>query len=347
MHPKTRTRLGWGGREARRAGETRGQALAELAGRQHGVVAQRQLTALGIGAKTTKEWLRAGRLHRLHRETFAVGHSRVSQRGRWLAAVLACGERALLSHRSAAVLWGLTRQQGAAIDVTGATGRQVRPGRDGIRLHRGRLYPGNASERNGIPVTTVARTLFDLAEVLDLQQLRRAWEEADRLGLLRLAAIERLCEQGYGRRALRPIRRLLGEARAPTYTRSPLEDRFAEFYREHLADLPEPHTNVLILDHEVDAYWPSHRLVVEMDSWEFHSHRAAFERDRARDAKMQAAGYRVIRLTHRRLHDEPASVARELQAMLTSAPPAGGTAAGVPDSGGRAQRVRAHGGGPP
>ena len=142
--------------------------------------------------------------------------------------------------------------------------------------------------------------------------------------LLRLAAVEQVCERGYGRHALRPIRRLLAEARAPTFTRSPLEETFAEFYREHLADLPEPLTNISILDHEVDAYWPGHRLVVEMDSWEHHGDRAAFESDRKRDTKMQTAGYRVLRLTHRRLHDEPRVVATELRAILTGPSPAGG-----------------------
>jgi very-short-patch-repair endonuclease len=208
------------------------------------------------------------------------------------------------------------------VDVTASTGRQFRPGRDNIRLHRGRLYPGDATERDGIAVTTVARTLFDLSEVLDLRQLRRTWEEADRLGLLRLAAIERLCEQGYGRRALRPIRLLLSEARAPTYTRSPLENRFAEFCRDHLADLPAPLTNVSILDHEVDAYWPGWRLTVEMDSWEHHSHRAAFESDRARDAAMQAAGYRVIRLTHRQLETEAPRITTQLRKLLGPDQPA-------------------------
>ena len=170
--------------------------------------------------------------------------------------------------------------------------------------------------RERIPVTSVARTLLDLAEVVDRQRLEGAWEEADRLGLLELVAVERVCERAHGRRALKPIRQLAEEARAPTYTRSPLENRFIEFYRSHLADLPEPHTNVSILDHEVDAYWPKHRLVVEMDSWEFHHHRAAFERDRARDATMQAAAYRVIRLTHRRLEREPAAIASQLRALL-------------------------------
>jgi len=165
-------------------------------------------------------------------------------------------------------------------------------------------------------VTTVAHTLFDLAEIVDFHRVRRAWEEADRLGLLELNTVEQVCERGYGRHALRPIRRLLAAAAAPTPGRTPLENRFAEFCHEHLRDLPEPLTNVSILDHEVDAYWPRQRLVVEMDSWEFHAHRAAFERDRTRDAAMQAAGYRVIRLTHRRLKNDTAAVATQLRALL-------------------------------
>jgi very-short-patch-repair endonuclease len=304
------------GEKRRCIGEIRGNAVARLATKQHGVVGRRQLLELGVGRPTLERWLRAGRLHRLHRETFAVGHGRVNQRGRWLAAVLACDEGALLSHRSAAALWGLTRQRNSVVDVTGRGGRQFRPGREGIRLHRGRIHDGEATEHAGIPVTTVARTLFDLAEAVDFKQLRRAWEEADRLGLLELNAVQRVCELGYGRHALRPIRPLLAEARAPVIARSPLEDRFAEFCREHLADLPAPITNVSILDHEVDAYWPSHRLVVEMDSWQFHGHRAAFEHDRARDAAMQAAGYRVIRLTHRQLESEAPRIATQLHKLL-------------------------------
>lgn len=308
MEPKTRTR----------PGEARGQQVAQLADRQHGVVGRRQLLELGVGDGTTKRWLRAGRLHRLHREAYSVGHTRIYVRGEWMAAVLACGEDALLSHRSAATLWGLTRQYGRFVDVTAPAGRQFRPGREGVRLHRGRLYEDDATKRAGIPVTTVARTLFDLSEVVDFDRLRRAWEEADRLRLLRPSALEQLCEFGFGRRALKPIRRLLAENRVPTITRSPLEDRFSDFCREHLADLPEPLTNVSILDHEVDAYWPSHRLVVEMDSWEYHSHRAAFERDRTRDAAMEVADYRVIRLTHRQLETEASRITTQIRKILST-----------------------------
>lgn len=234
-----------------------------------------------------------------------------------MAAVLAYGDGALLSHRSAAALWGLMRSR-SPIDVTCLKGR---PGREGIRLHRSPVGDDERAVRAGIPVTSLPRTLLDLAEAVDEQRLKQAFEEADRLKLLQMAQMERVCARAGKRKGQMALRRLIGDARAPATTRSPLEDRFAEFCREHLADLPAPLTNVSILDHEVDAYWPSHRLVVEMDSWEFHGHRGAFERDRARDAAMQAAGYRVVRLTHRRLQDEPAVVASELRRMLTQSPP--------------------------
>ncbi|HEX8689304.1 MAG TPA: hypothetical protein VF729_03585 [Solirubrobacterales bacterium] len=199
--------------------------------------------------------------------------------------MFACGDGALLSHRSAAVLWGLTRRRDTVIDVTGRRGRQFLPGRPRIKLHRGRIHDGEGTEHSRIPVTTVARTLFDLAEVSDFDRLRRAWEEADRLRLLELRAVERVCERGYGRRALKPIRRLLAEARAPEITRSALEDRFAEFCRKHR--IPPPSFNVLVLGREVDSLWHKHRLVVELDGFAYHHHRAAFERDRARDTAMQ------------------------------------------------------------
>ena len=163
-------------------------------------------------------------------------------------------------------------------------------------------------------MTTVARTLFDLAEFVSLRRLESAWEEADRLNLLQLRDVERVCERGYGRRALRPIRRLLAEARSATITRSPLEDAFATFCREHR--LPMPAFNTTVLGYEIDALWPVQRLAAELDSWEFHHHRAAFERDHIRDATLQVAGYRAIRITHRRLSNEPTLLIKELRTLL-------------------------------
>ena len=163
-------------------------------------------------------------------------------------------------------------------------------------------------------MTTVARTLFDLAEFVSFKHLESAWEEADRLNLLQLSAIEGVCERGYGRRALRPVRRLLADARAATITRSPLEDDFAAFCQKR--GLPMPSFNTTVLGYEVDALWPAQLLAAELDSWEFHRHRAAFERDRIRDAALQVAGYRIVRITHRRLHNEAPALASELRALL-------------------------------
>lgn len=304
--------------QTRQERRSRERALATLATRQHGVVARRQLLALGYREEGIKLRIDAGRLWALHREVYAVGHSRISKRGQWWAGVLAYGDSALLSHRSAGSLWGLVRQQGSLVEVTAPAGRQGVKRRERLWIHRGQLHPEDRVVRDGIPVTTVARTLFDLAEVVDFQRLRRAWEEADRINLLKLSAVEQVCERGYGRRALRPIRRLLTEARRPDTTRSPLEDRFVVFCREH--HLPPPVTNVLVEGKEVDAIWPAQRLMVELDSWAYHGHRAAFERDRARDAALQAAGYRVVRLTHRRLEQDSHAVATELRRILNATP---------------------------
>ena len=193
-------------------------------------------------------------------------------------------------------------------------GRQGPSRRSGIWIHRGRLHPEDRSEHNGIPVTSVARTLFDYAEVVDFQRLEQAWEEADRLKRLRLGEVERVCERGHGRRALKPTRRLLAEARAVIRTRSPLEDRFQRFCRFY--DLPPQSTNVEVLGKEVDVLWPGAKLIVELDSWEFHSHRAAFQRDRARDIRLLVAGYRTARVTHDRLDTEAETLLAELRALL-------------------------------
>jgi very-short-patch-repair endonuclease len=288
-------------------------------------VAQRQLLAIGFSARTIKLRLDTGRLNAIHREVYAVGHSRVGRNGRWLGAVLAYGDFALLSHRTAAALWELARPGSSPIDVSAPVGRQGLRRREGIWIHRGRLHPEDRTVQAGIPVTTVARTLFDYAEVVDFQRLERAWEEADRLKRLRLDEVERVCERGYGRRALKPIRHLLAAARATTRTRSPLEDRFQRFARFY--DLPPHSTNVAVLGKEVDALWPAARLIVELDSWEFHSHRAAFQRDRARDARLLVAGYRTIRVTHDRLDKEAPILANEIRELLRAqVVPAGGTA---------------------
>jgi very-short-patch-repair endonuclease len=292
----------------------RERSLSRLATGQHGVVARRQLLALGFGEDAIKLRLAAGRLNPLHTEVYTVGHRRISQRSYWWAGLLAYGDGALLSHRSAAALWEMMRPGGSLVEVTAPEGRQGSERRKRLWIHRGKLHPEDHTQRDGIPVTTAARTLFDLAEVLNTEQLEYAWEEADRLKHLQLPAVERVCERGYGRRALKPIRRLLAETRAVTQTRSPLEDRFQRFCRFY--DLPAHSTNVEVLDHEVDVLWPAARLIVELDSWEFHRHRAAFQRDRARDTGRLVAGYRTVRVTHDRLDKEAPALATEIRQLL-------------------------------
>jgi hypothetical protein len=280
------------------------------------VVARFQLLELGFGETAIKVRLANGWFHRLHGEVYAVGHLRLGQRSPWWAALLAYGRGTVLSHRTAAVLWDIRRSRKGPIDVTAPGGRQGIERREGIWVHRCQLKTEDREIRDGFPVTTVARTVFDLAEVSSYEELKKTAEAADRRNLLQLRELEEVCERGRGRRALKPVRRLLAELAAPDEGRSPLEIRFAAFVR--LYRLPVPMQNVEVLGHEVDALWPSAKLIVELDSWEHHGHRAAFERDRARDPKLLIAGYRTIRVTHRRLDREAEQLAVEIRQLLAA-----------------------------
>lgn len=288
----------------------REREIGRLADRQHGAVARWQLVALGFGADAIKARLQAGRLHPIHRGVYAVGRRRLNQRGHWMAAVLAYGSEAVLSHRSAAALWGLVGVRNP-VDVTSERGR---PGRAGIRLHRAHLRPDERTARDGIPVTTVARTLLDLGAANDEERLTRAFEEADRLNLLRLPDLERICDRAAGRRGVHACRRTIGSLVATPRSRSWLEQRFLRFCDER--QLPRPAVNTELLGYEIDALWPDRRVAVELDSWKFHRHRAAFERDRARDGALQAAGYRTVRVTDRPMKEDGAALTAQLRKLL-------------------------------
>jgi hypothetical protein len=212
------------------------------------------------------------------------------------------------------MLYDLLRTDARATDVMAPRGRHGGPG---IRLHRTRfLHPEDTAVRDGIPVTSVARTLLDLAEVLTPRQLERAFEQAERLRLLDVRAVERLCARSPGRRGRKPLASLLESQQAlPADTRSELERRFLDLCRD--AGLPLPALNVSLAGFEVDAYWPQARLVAELDSYSFHRSRRSFESDRARDAALQVAGCRVIRITHRRLDGEAAKVIQELRSLTS------------------------------
>jgi len=300
---------------ATRGGSPPDRATAELASRQHGVIAHRQLRALGLDPGAIKHRVAAGRLHRVHVGVYAVGHRLLTANGHRMAAVLACGPAAVLSHRSAASLHGLRQNARTAIDVT--VPRPRARSRPGIDVHRvKRLHPDDRTVVDGIPTTTVARTLLDLAEVTNRAELERAFDEADRRRVLDLSAFEALFARSTGRHGLSATRGVLKRTTSPD-TRSALESAFVRFCDAW--NIPAPQTNVLVEGFVVDALWPEQKLIVELDGYAFHgTTRSAFERDRVRDADLQRAGYRVLRLTWRRLHEDPGPVAATLHALLAS-----------------------------
>lgn len=292
------------------------QLIASLAMRQHGVVSRRQLLAGGIGRRAIEHRLARQRLHGVHYGVYAVGHRLLTTEGQWMAAVLAAGPGAVLSHRSAAALWRMVRWSGGPVEVT--VGRAVRS-RSGLRVRRGRLSADEATEVEGIPTTTVPRTLLDLASVVDRHRLERAINEAEVLRLAGALSLAALLERHPRRHGTRALREVLAAGRLGLdVTRSELEDRFLRFLAE--AGLPRPQTNAPLAAgqevFEVDCLWRRSRVVVELDGRAVHATARAFERDRARDRALNAAGWRVVRVTWRQLSSEPAALAADLRRLL-------------------------------
>ena len=281
--------------------------IAEVAERQGGVVSAMQLGTLGLNADAIARRMRRGWLHRLHRGVYAVGHRRLAAEGRWHAAVLACGEGAALSHRAAAAAWDVRAWGGGMIDVTVPTpGGRAR--HHGLRVHRS---PGvEVTTRDGLRLTTVERTLLDLAPRLRPRELERALEQAQHRRLVDHAVLSELARRPAP--GATKLRALLTEPL--TFTRSELERRFLELVDK--ADLPRPLTNHRLGPYECDFVWPAQRLIVETDGAEHHRTRHAFEDDRAKDAELTRQGWRVVRLTHRRLRDDRAGVERLLRELL-------------------------------
>lgn len=280
------------------------------------MVARGQLLDAGVPPTTIGDRVRSGRLLRLHRGVYAVGHARLRREGRWLASVLAAGPGAVLSHRDAAGLHGLRPANHARTDV--ATTRQPRA-IDGIAIHRTRaLDAEDVTEVSGIPVTTVARTLVDLAGLqLPHDHLTRAIKEAERQHTFDLRAVEAAMARTRGRtgRGHRALKRAIEECAAfeHHHTRSPLEDAFLRLLRDR--GVPLPAANAHIEGYEVDAVWHAQRIAVELDGWTDHQTRRAFETDRARDQTLTAAGWRVVRFTHRQVTSRPDAVISTLRRL--------------------------------
>ena len=291
--------------------------LAALAALQHGVLARWQLLLLGFTTHEITTRVRAHYLIPVHRGVYAVGHDRLTLRGRWMAAVLACGPTAVLSHRAAAALWELRPAPVGPIDVTDPT--RSRHHRRGIRVHAVRgIDPADHGQIDNIPVTALARTLIDYADVARYQQLRLAVEAADRRDLLTNESLQPALKSARGRRGPTLVERAiadLGGGRAP-WTQSELERRFLALIRA--AGLPEPQTNVLVAGELVDCYWPRERLVVEVDGYGIHKTWAKFESDRRLDATLQLHGCRVLRATEHRIDHARAQLASDVAALLSA-----------------------------
>lgn len=236
-----------------------------------------------------------------------------------MAAVLAAGSRGALSYRSAGGLWGIRRWQGGNADITVPSSRQQRPG---ITWHVSSLPADEITRRDRIPVTTVPRTLLDLAAILDHRGVERAVNEAEVQRLTDTLSLPALLARYPRRRGTAAIRAILAEGRiGASVTKSELEERFLLFLADW--DLPRPELNASIAVRggfvEADCVWRTSRLIVELDGRAVHNTAAAFERDRARDRVLNAAGWRVIRITWRQLTEEPRSLAEDLGTMLGAA----------------------------
>jgi len=291
------------------------RVIGALAARQWGVVSRGQLLEAGLSPTVVRDRVRSGRLLRLHRGVYAVGHARLRREGRWLAAVLAVGPGAVLSHRDAAGLHGLRPANHARTDVTTTANRPDEPG---IRVHRTRsLDAEDVTNIAGIPVTTVARTLVDLAGQIPHDHLIKAIKEAERHRTFDLGAIEAAMARtrgrpGQGHRALKAaIEEYASLGLAATD--STLEDAFHRLVKR--AGLPSPAINTYIDGFRVDAVWRAERIAVELDGWAHHHTRRSFEADRERDAALTIAGWRVVRFTYRQLSSRPDAVVSTLRRL--------------------------------
>jgi very-short-patch-repair endonuclease len=310
-----RSARGGAGAEGNELPGSRGkeEAIARIATAQSGSITNDQLTRAGLRHSGIGRRSDNGSLHRIYRGVYVVGHEALAPLARETAALLACGDGAVISHSSAAVLWRLVADGRAAADVhVTVIGRKCRS-RPGLRAHRAaHLDPLDLRRINGLPVTSAACTLRDLAAT-GSPDLERAFGEAHVQGLLRAGELEMAVERWGPRAGIGAIRALMSD-HASGFTRSGGERALRRLIRA--ARLPEPRFNVPFHRYELDALWQNHRLVVEVDGFGPHGHRAAFERDRRKDMALVAAGYDVIRVSWRQLNEEPLAVVGAIAAAL-------------------------------
>jgi very-short-patch-repair endonuclease len=293
------------------------ESIADQARRQHGVVTRAQLLRLGLLPGAIRRRARSGRLRRLHRGVYLVGPV-VQPQTREMAAVLACGQAAVLSHGSAAALWGLTPPQdgGMPVDISIASGHDNR--RRGIRVRRvSRLDADERTELTGIRITTPIRTLLDFAAATGGREVERALALAERGHLVTRKDLLDKVERYRGRPGVPLLRAALEASGGPALTRSEAESRFLALIRQ--ARLPAPEVNVRVGNYEIDFLWRAEGIAVEVDGYRYHSSLPRFESDRRRAAHLAARGIQIIPLTWRQVVDDGVATAVQLGQALTHA----------------------------
>jgi Protein of unknown function (DUF559) len=314
----------WSGQEHAPAEYDR--VVAWLAGRQHGVVARWQVLGLGMSEQMVKSRVRRGALHRLHLGVYAYGHRAVTVESRWMAAVLAFGPDAVLSHRSAGQLWGLVPRSSFASEVT-RPGRVRRPH---LVAHQATLLGDEVVWVRGIPVTSVPRTMFDLAATRSEREVDRAWNEMEVRGIRGRLSVPHLLERHPGRRGSLVLARLAERKELPVgITRNDLEEAFLALVDRF--GLPRPRMNAHLAVrgrfYEIDCLWEDRRVAIELDGGAAHKTTKAFHADRERDRILTAEGFTTARITWDHIHDTPQEVAGDLRRILTPYPSPNGSGA--------------------
>ncbi len=300
--------------------ETLDRKVAALAGRQHGVVGRWQLHELGLGEKMIKTRIAHGGLIRLHRGVYAVGHRALTVESRWMAAVLAHGPHAVLSHRSAGQLWGLYPRSRIAPEVTCSGSKRTKRG---IVVHRGSVSGDEMVRVRGIPVTSVPRTMFDLAGLLREREMERAWNEMEVREYTDRLSVPDLLERYPGRKGSVVLARLANRKSLPVgITRNDLEEAFLALVDRFGLSRPRMNVHVALRGkfYEIDCLWEEQRVAIELDGGGAHGTTRAFQKDRERDRILVAEGYRTSRITWDHIHHTPTEVAADLDQILTPYP---------------------------
>ena len=286
------------------------RVIAAVAAEQYGYITRTQLLAIGLSPRAIQYRVQIGQLIPVHAGVYAVGHVNKSPVARACAAVLACGTGAALSHDSAASHWGWRKHWSMQYEVTVAASHRER---EGIKIHRSsKLVRRDVTEHLGIRVTSPARTVLDNAPRLTDKRLTRMVNDARHSRFLYLDALGDVIDRNPTHPGAKRLRPFVQTRSGPT--RSELEDRFVAFAKRY--GLPTPETNVPLLGYVVDVLFPAEKVIVELDSWEFHRFRSNFESDRNRDADMLAAGFLTVRVTDERMNESPEQEASRLNTIL-------------------------------